>query len=277
MSRIGGFAVAAAQLVPRPVRAWVHRRRTLDRLARRIFGGLLHIGSEHGALAVQSGPMAGLRLPPSEHISHAHLSGAYERETIEAIMRLVEPGMTCYDLGASIGYVSLAMAKHAAHVYCFEPAPHAAHAITQLMEANGFTHYTVVRAPVSDTVRTVRFAMTDVAYGSAIVAGETRWPVEEMVTMTLDGFSATHESPDLVKIDVEGEEDRVLAGASKMLAAGRTTFVIELHSPEDARQVRAILEGHDYAMTTLGGKPVEWDVAAVQGETHIIATPPARQ
>jgi FkbM family methyltransferase len=48
--------------------------------------------------------------------------------------------------------------------------------------------------------------------------------------LTLDGLFAGAPRPDLVKVDVEGAEGVVLAGAGKLIEAAETRFVIEVHS-----------------------------------------------
>ena len=263
-------AVGVARWLPVGFKQWVHNHRRLDGITRRLFSATL--GTT--LVPIQDGPLAGIRLAASEHISHAHISGSYERRVEEAMARLLRPEYVCYDLGASIGYLSLLMARTCRFVYCFEPAPHAAAEIARNMAANGFNNYTVIPSPVTDTVRQVRFAVTDVAYGSGISEKATGWPELMLTSTTLDRFIQVHQAPDFVKIDVEGEEDRVLAGAEELLEGCATVFLCELHSREDAEQCRAIFDEHRYVMTALDESPVQWDTDISAGsEFHIIARP----
>ncbi|HEY7615875.1 MAG TPA: hypothetical protein VH744_03655, partial [Terriglobales bacterium] len=117
------LALFLARNIPKGVKDFCHSHRGLDRLSRKLFSGL--IGRGETAVLVAGGPMQGLKLAHSEHISHAHILGDYERDSQQAIESLIEPGFVCYDLGASIGYLSILMARTARMVYCFEPAPHA--------------------------------------------------------------------------------------------------------------------------------------------------------
>jgi len=263
------FAVALARRLPVSFKHWVHRHRKLDGIARRLFRAAL--GEEF--LSVEDGPLAGTRLAVSEHISHAHIRGTYERQVAEAIARLLRSGGVCYDLGASIGYFSLLMARTARLVYCFEPAPHAAAEIVRNMAANGFDNYRVVTSPVTDSIRQVRFAVTDVAYGSGISERNADWPELVLTSTTLDDFIQSHEAPDFVKMDVEGEEDRVLAGCRGLLARRNAVFLCELHSREDASQCRALFDEYKYVVTGLDESPVQWDADALPGEFHVIARP----
>ncbi|MGH7554427.1 MAG: FkbM family methyltransferase, partial [Longimicrobiales bacterium] len=165
--------------------------------------------------------MKGLKLVCGPHVSHAHLRGMYEREMLEAIDPLIEPSFVCYDLGASIGYISLLMARKCRHVFAFEPAPHAIEEIRKQTAANQLQNVTIVPLPVSGDEREVSFTLTDGAFGSAINENEKRWPIVKLRTTTLDRFIETHPAPDFIKIDVEGEEGRVLEGARSLLVSKR--------------------------------------------------------
>ena len=205
-------------------------------------------------LAIEAGPMAGLKLVAGEHVSHAHLRGTYEPATIEAVNRLVVADSICYDLGASIGYLSMLMARKAKHV--------STHLSLRRMPpkksgknsaANQFSNVTIIPNPVSKDERDVRFVLTDVSYGSSINETETRWPVLHLRTTTLDSFVNDHSAPDFIKIDVEGEEGNVLEGARGILLKKRPTICCELHSMEAAQEVEKILSEFHYKLSGLDG------------------------
>lgn len=66
-------------------------------------------------------------------------------------------------------------------------------------------------------------ALTEAAGGS--------WHLERMQVPTVTGDSLALE-PDLIKIDVEGSEDRVLAGLSQTLARHRPALLIEINNTQ---------------------------------------------
>ena len=264
-------SVLAARAMPAPLKNWIHHNRWLDRASRKTFALLSKADGD--TAIIESGPMKGLRLCLSEHVTHAHISGRYELETQQAIDRLVEPGFICYDLGASIGYLSLLMARKAKHVYAFEPAPHAAAEMVRHAAVNGFQNITVEPGPVSDRRRKVTFCLTDVAYGSSIVETETKWPTLDLTAITLDEFVQTKPFPDFIKIDVEGEEGPVLRGADSILARRHVRICCELHSRQAAEEVRAALSRHRYTMRTLRGEPFVATGRIIPGLVQIVATP----
>lgn len=226
-------------------------------------------------MTIGAGPMRGIKLMASQHTSHAHISGNYEREVQEAIANLMRPGDVCYDLGASIGYMTLLMARSASHVYAFEPAPHAIAEIKRHIGANAFDNVTIFDSPVSNDVRKVRFCLTDGAYGSAINETETRWPVLELQTTTLNRFLKNHPAPDFLKMDVEGEEGRVLDAAGDMLALRKTRICCEVHNRDAAESVLGTLKRFGYTATLLDGSPARVPDTVTAGEFHIIARPPS--
>jgi len=214
-----------------------------------------------------------MRLVSGKHVSHAHVAGDYEREVQDVLHRHISEHDICYDVGASIGYMSLLMAKFGAFVYAFRPAPHAAEQIRLQLSANDLDNYEITQAPVSSDVRRVRFCVTDVAYGSAINETETRWPVLELETTTLDLFAQANRPPDFIKIDAEGEETRVLRGAENLLTTKRPIICCELHDEAVARQVLEILSGHDYAVDSIDGNSIDPGERAESGPFHIVAMP----
>ena len=62
--------------------------------------------------------------------------------------------------------------------------------------------------------------------------------------------------PDLVKLDVEGAESDVLEGARKLLAQGRTIWLIALHGEEQRQRVGCMLHEYGYRIFYLDGSEV---------------------
>lgn len=258
-----------AQRTPRRVKTAIHHVRFLDRTLMSLYGSLI----KDKVMSIEDGPMRGIKLAASRHTSHAHINGTYERQVQEAIDSMVRPGAVCYDLGASIGYMTLLMARKARLVYAFEPAPHAIAEMKRHIAANRLENVTIVPSPVSNGVRQVRFCLTDGAYGSAINDTETRWPVLQLQTTTLNLFVKDHPVPDFMKMDVEGEEGAVLDAAGDLLAQRKTSICCEVHNREAARSVLGTLQRFGYRVTLLDGTPAKVPQEVLVGEFHILARP----
>ena len=269
---IRSIAITVAEWIPADLKQWIHKHHNLSRLVRKTFARVAGLG--HNVVPVQSGPLQGIKLVMSEHVSHAHLSGNYELETQLAIDRLVAPGFICYDLGASVGYLSLLMARKAQHVYSFEPAPHAIAQFRGHIAANELQNITIVENAVSDCERVVEFGLTDNAYGSRIVDGAEK--SLKVTTITLDDFVASHPRPDFIKIDVEDEEGRVLEGARTVLRESQPLICCELHSVESAEAVQRILHEYGYKITTLNGEPFTISGPIIPGDVQVLGLPAER-
>jgi FkbM family methyltransferase len=259
--------------MPSALKRWIHKHQYLSRFARKSFAGIVVL--DGNVVKIEKGPLEGIKLVMSEHVSHAHISGRYEWETQLAIDRLIAPGFICYDLGASVGYLSLLMARKAKYVYSFEPAPHAVSEFRRHIAANGFQNITIVEKPVSDCERLVEFGLTDNAYGSRIVESEGGSSLK-MTTTTLESFVASHPPPDFIKIDVENEEGRVLEGARSILRENQPLICCELHSVEAAEAVQGILHEYGYQITTLEGDPFRISGPIIPGDLQVICLPPKK-
>lgn len=97
----------------------------------------------------------------------------------------------------------------------------------------------IVNHPLSNTKKTVVFEIDKDDYSVSALAG-TKARSEnqslmriELETTTLD-MLFPDDAPDLVKLDIEGAEWRALDGARNVLAAGKTTFIVEIHPWGDA-------------------------------------------
>ena len=80
------------------------------------------------------------------------------------------------------------------------------------------------------------------------------WSAVEKVTVpcrTADSLAAELGAPDFIKVDTEGHEDLVLAGAAGLVAVGKTDFLIEFHSPENRERCLDVLAGAGYRSRTV--------------------------
>ncbi|MFM8450325.1 MAG: FkbM family methyltransferase [Haliscomenobacter sp.] len=157
----------------------------------------------------------------------------------------LQPGDRFLDIGAHYGYFTLLAAslvgEHGA-VLAFEPAL----STFQILEKNtkAYPAIRIFNYAVSDLAAPVTFYEFPVLYSEYNAMDtqpylETRWfrryaPQPRTVqAVVLDAFQETaHFRPAIVKLDVEGAEDKVLSGYLNTLRAGDAPFVVMEYLPE---------------------------------------------
>jgi FkbM family methyltransferase len=230
-------------------------------------------------LPVLSGCNRGFRWVAGSH-THGCWIGWYEPEVQAVIGRLVTPGMTVWDLGANAGFYTLAFARMvgpAGRVIAFEPSARNVHHLLTHLQINRCDNVVVHQSAVTDGGGFTSFAIHD---GSEAMSHLATSPTGYLVgTVSIDGVLAEHPewSPNLLKIDVEGAEERVLAGGRTLLGGPRPpTIVLSLHGLDQARRCLRTLADHGYAVTSLGDDHVASAEAALALDT-VIARPTVAQ
>jgi FkbM family methyltransferase len=161
-----------------------------------------------------------------------YFHGEYEPEIAALFRRLVTPGSTVFDVGANAGYLSILAGELGAAVHAFEPNPRVRALLTRSVEL-GRGDIEVIPAACSDREGTAPLFLSDPANtGMTGLTGPTDGPTGagrvDVRLITLDEYARpTGARPDLVKIDVEGHEREVLAGARSLLADARPTVIAE--------------------------------------------------
>lgn len=218
----------------------------------------------------------------------------YEPETTRFFCRWLSPGDTVIDIGANLGYYTLLAARAvgpSGSCHSFEPNRALATWIAESAALNGVNSTVVVNvSAVADHTGTASFyipvnRLRDPR--ASLVAGSYDAPVRELTVpvTTLDDYVArtTMTSIRLVKIDVEGAEDRVLAGSKRTLRSLMPDAVILEHAPvllrDPARQWArncAAMEEAGYAphsITRDGGLEALHDAPYSDSSLNVCFTP----
>jgi FkbM family methyltransferase len=165
--------------------------------------------------------------------------GYHSRET-RLLRRLLGPESVFVDVGANQGEFTVAAAKRVprGRVVAVEPAPELREDLAGNVERNGFRNVTIVPSALADRSGTLPlYAQEAVVDGfrnegtASLWAGRERGRlVAEVPVETLDGLVARLALPrvDLVKIDVEGAERAVIAGAHETLRRFAPLMLVEL-------------------------------------------------
>lgn len=162
---------------------------------------------------------------------HQHRSiyfhGEHEPDVTALFRRLVQPGCTVFDVGANAGYYAILAAELGASVHAFEPNPQV-RALLSRSVILGTGEIQVVAAACSERQGRMPFSISEPGNTGMSSLGPGTGACIEVDVLTLDGYaSAGGLQPDLLKIDVEGHEREVLAGAERVLRSARPVVIVE--------------------------------------------------
>jgi FkbM family methyltransferase len=131
-------------------------------------------------------------------------------------------------------------------VIAFEPIPEIAAGLRENIALNGFSSVTYVEMAVSDGNGAQFFSRGNHLGAAHFAEAE---PAQLSVrTTTIDSyvFEQKNPAPHFIKMDVEGAEGKVLAGAVQTLEKHRPALLVDLHTPEQDRAVGRILSRFSY-------------------------------
>jgi FkbM family methyltransferase len=262
------FIVRSLARTPWRFKRWIWAHPT----AWRAFSGLCRrLGWNEHALGVyraNNGPFAGIAVR-AIHTNHLWaLMGGYEPDVSEwAVGAFSDPAWfgdnrDVYDVGAYVGLMALLFAKHSRRVAAFEPSPMNRSALEKNLEINPELAARVIVSPkaVSDRAELVEMTFDGVQATNQIKSdgvelwnGAEKLPVTPTETTPLDSLLDEDPgggpwNPGFIKIDVEGAEALVLAGARKTIERFRPSFLIETHNEKACSDVLETLRSADYRL-----------------------------
>lgn len=264
---------AAEPAGARLVRRW-REKRLLRRVEREWPGGFaLH----------RTGDLVYVPCPLDARGRHALL---HPPRVHPAVLAFLPPGATAIDIGANLGEWTVPLARAvgpAGRVVAVEPAPRNAAALDKTLAANALRHAEMLRCAIGERDGMVEFAVplvtsaradTGTARVGAAAAGQEAIEVE---LRRLDTLAADErlERIDLIKIDVEGHERRVLDGGGDSLTRFRPVLVVETghEAPGDRAAIQDRLRGLGYRML---GILLDHGMADAAWPAYVATQPPFR-
>lgn len=154
-----------------------------------------------------------------------------EDATTEFVKSFLRPGMTFVDVGANVGYFTLLAASIGARVVSYEPTPAVFERLRENVALNALDNITLVNAAVTDKSGALTLYQSTDDPEANNLFGDGDGSVE-VITVNLDDDLAERgvQRVDLLKIDAEGAEPLVLAGATKLMrGAAAPTVIIEVN------------------------------------------------
>ncbi len=210
--------------------------------------------------------------------------GTYEPEMQSALGELIKPGMTVYDVGANVGYVTLMLAKltgAGGKVYAFEALPDNVERLRRNVELNDYAdRVTIFPGAVGVSAGEVKFLVhSSGGMGKAAGSAGRDEHYQKEITVpciSLDEFvfAQGNAPPQAVKMDIEGGEVMALPGMRRALAEARPLMLMELHGPESARAAWDALTAAGYRLCEMKpGYPSVPSLDALDWKAYLVALP----
>lgn len=162
----------------------------------------------------------------------AHLSDGAEAPFTLFCQKYLRQDSVAIDVGANIGVTALILDSllPSGKIIAIEAGPRLAKVLQVNLAENNAKNVSVIQAAVSDRDGSVNFFEAS-AYGFMCDDDVKDHPTTRVPMTTVDNIVETHglDRVDFIKIDVEGFEDRVLAGATKTIECFQPIIILEFN------------------------------------------------
>ena len=170
--------------------------------------------------------------------------GEYSQHEVDLLLSILNENCIVYDIGANIGYHTTAFATKARHVFAFEPNLKN----FKLLCANvsDFNNVTPVNVAVMDQNAVISVEEYDPEVPGNFGNVKTGTGTGVAFAINLDSFTLI--KPDLIKIDVEGNELSVLQGCENIINTYRPYVYFEAHETPNLAEIYELFEKSEYAL-----------------------------
>lgn len=199
---------------------------------------------------------------PLFHANLIHSGGLEDYEPVirKSILQLTRPGMTAYDIGANVGVFSFLFASivnsHGV-VYAFEPERNNYMCLDKSIKINDCKNIVLDKRAVGTSCGKEQFDRRGGAFSGRLIGNNVSYNkthnIESVETVSLDYLikEEKYRAPDIIKIDVEGNEGLVIEGMKHILDHYRPVLICELHTHlgESGIKIIETLIAHGYCVT----------------------------
>ncbi len=194
-----------------------------------------------------------------------YLLGTYEFAGISALVQNLRTGDSFYDIGANVGYYSIAASKIVGEkgiVFSFEPLPKNVQLLRKHLKVNKIENVYPIEYAVSNKRGNIEFSNSNNLAANTYVATSGIYNNESTIavkSVTIDDFVESNSAPlpDFIKIDVEGAESDVLEGALMTLQVNYPHILLATHDrnvPGVKDKCLQYLKSHGYQWVALKEK-----------------------
>jgi FkbM family methyltransferase len=190
--------------------------------------------------------------------NHGCWLGSYEADKQHVFQELVKPGQVIYDIGANVGFYTLLASRlvtETGRVFAFEPLPENLNFLRAHLSMNEIRNVKVVEGAVGASNGKARFEEHQSnSMGKLSQAGTLEVSVYSLDSLLAD---AQLNPPHIIKIDVEGGEEAVLLGASKLIQTHKPTILLATHGPGPHEKCLRLLKDWGFNVQPINSDSIE--------------------
>ncbi len=218
------------------------------------------------------------------------IGGCIEPNEFAFLEAILQPGMVMIDVGANDGFFTLFAAWKvgpAGRVYAFEPSQREFARLQANLRLNGLANVEAVPKALAAAAGTAQLRLAEYGHEGQNTLGDFAHDVRaagfqtvELASLDVQAAAAGLTRLDVIKLDAEGAEHKVLSGARATLARFKPLILLELldgalrHQGSSAAAVLDLLRELGYLVYEFApatGRPVA--CTQIPRSDNIIATP----
>lgn len=170
---------------------------------------------------------------------HRHITERpFQHEPLVSSFLIHKKGNIFIDVGANFGYYSFLLHDNYKRIIAIEPHPLNLNILQELKQKHSCHRVTVLNVAVSDINGKAPLYLTDSPSSHTLLPNRQKTTKRKTITVQLKTLTSIigNDNIDLVKVDVEGGEWKVLTGAEKALNQ-INSWLIELHDPSRKKEL----------------------------------------
>lgn len=183
--------------------------------------------------------------------------GSYEFNKQKIFIKAVNEGDIVFDIGAHVGFYTLLSSKlvgKQGRVFSFEPLPRNLLYLKRHVEMNKCRNVTIIEVAVSDKDGILQFNNgNNSSVGRIVSNGDMKVKV---ISLDKQIEKNNFPTPNIIKIDVEGEELKVLRGAQKLLRDNHPILLLATHDKIIHERCCELLQNFGYILESITEKPL---------------------